>query len=176
MAFRPLILLPVVAFGLLAAGFWVGMQKGDQPLPSMMEGREAAPVRVTQLGDGPAPTDADLRKPGMKILNFWASWCEPCRAEHPMLEKLKAEAVTIYGINYKDKTADALKFLGDMGNPYTQIGADPGPMALDWGVYGVPETYVIDGNGKVILRLAGPITEGNLASQLRPAMEKAAAD
>lgn len=174
MAIRPLILLPLgvfAAFGYLA---YEGMQKGDQPLPSMMEGHEAAPVRVTPLGDGPAPTDADLRKPGMKILNFWASWCEPCRAEHPMLEKLKAEGVTIYGINYKDKTADALKFLSDMGNPYTQIGADAGPMALDWGVYGVPETYVIDGNGKVILRLAGPITEGNLESMLRPAMAQAA--
>lgn len=174
MAFRPLIWLPPVAFAVLAAAFWVGMEKGDQPLPSMMVGQPAPNVRVVALGDGPAVTDGDLRKPGVKLLNFWASWCEPCRAEHPMLEKLKQEGVTIYGINYKDKPADGLKFLGDMGNPYTLLGADAGPMALDWGVYGVPETYVIDGKGQVVLRLAGPITAENLESLVRPAMAKAA--
>ena len=176
MAFKPLILLPPLVFAALAVAFWVGMQKGDQPLPSMMEGRQAAAVRVVALGDGPVVTDADLRKPGVKLLNFWASWCEPCRAEHPVLSQLKAEGVTIYGINYKDKPEDALKFLGEMGDPYTQLGADAGPMALDWGVYGVPETYVIDGKGVVVLRIAGPITAGNLASLVRPAMAKAASD
>lgn len=176
MAFRPLILLPPLVFAALALAFWVAMQKGDQPLPSMMEGRQAAAVRVMPLGDGAPVTDADLRKPGVKLLNFWASWCQPCRAEHPILDGLKAEGVAIYGINYKDKPEDALKFLSDMGNPYTQIGADSGPMALDWGVYGVPETYVIDGNGIVVLRLAGPITSSNLESMLRPAMKKAASE
>lgn len=176
MAFRPLILLPPLAFAALAVAFWMGMQKGDQALPSMMEGHPAAAVRVVPLGDGAAVTDADLRKPGVKLLNFWASWCEPCRAEHPMLAALKAQGVTIYGINYKDKPEDALKFLSEMGNPYTLLGADAGPMALDWGVYGVPETYVIDGKGVVVLRLAGPITAGNLATLVRPAMAKAAGD
>ncbi len=172
MAFRPLILMPPLAFAALAVAFWVGMQKGDQPLPSMMEGHEAALVRAVPLGEGPVVTDADLRKPGVKVLNFWASWCEPCRAEHPMLEKLKSEGVVIYGINYKDKPEDALKFLGVMGNPYAQLGADAGPMALDWGVYGVPESYVIDSKGMVVLRVAGPITDANLDSMVRPAMEK----
>lgn len=176
MAFRPLILLPPLLFAGLAVAFWVGMQKGDQPLPSMTVGHTAPNVRAVALGPGPVVTDADLRKPGVKLLNFWASWCEPCRIEHPMLEKLQAEGVVIYGINYKDKPEDALKFLGDMGNPYTQLGADAGPMALDWGVYGVPETYVIDGTGQVVLRLAGPITADNLDSQIRPAMAKAAAN
>ncbi len=176
MAFRPLILLPPLLFAALAVAFYVGMQKGDQPLPSMTVGQQAPNVRAVALGQGPVVTDADLRKPGVKLLNFWASWCEPCRIEHPMLEKLKEEGVVIYGINYKDKPEDALKFLGDMGNPYTQLGADAGPMALDWGVYGVPETYVIDGKGQVLLRLAGPITAENLDSQMRPAMAKAAAD
>lgn len=176
MAFRPLILLPLAVFAGFGYLAYQGMQKGDQPLPSMTVGQPAPNVRAVALGDGPVVTDADLRKPGVKLLNFWASWCEPCRIEHPMLEKLKAEGVVIYGINYKDKPADALKFLGDMGNPYTQLGADAGPMALDWGVYGVPETYVIDGKGQVCLRLAGPITADNLESQVRPAMAKAAAN
>lgn len=176
MAFRPLILLPPLVFAALAVAFWLGMQKGDQPLPSMMEGHQAASVRVVSLGDGPAVTDADLRKPGVKLLNFWASWCQPCRAEHPMLTELQAAGVPIYGINYKDKPEDALKFLGEMGNPYSQLGADAGPMALDWGVYGVPETYVIDAKGVVVMRLAGPITAENLETLVKPAMAKAAAD
>lgn len=174
MAFRPLILLPLGVFALFGYLAYQGMQKGDQPLPSMMQGHAAAPVRVAVLGDGAPISDADLRAPGVKLLNFWASWCEPCRAEHPMLEKLKDEGVVIYGVNYKDTPEAAGKFLADMGNPYAKIGADAGPMALDWGVYGVPETYVINGQGVVVLRLAGPITAGNLESLVRPAMEKAA--
>ncbi len=174
MAFRPLILLPLALFAVFSYLAYQGMQKGDQPLPSMMEGRQAAPVQVTPLGQGVPLTDADLRAPGMKLVNFWASWCEPCRAEHPFLEALQKEGVVIYGVNYKDTPEASGKFLAEMGNPYTKIGADSGPMALDWGVYGVPETYVINGQGVVVLRLAGPITAGNLDSQLRPAMHKAA--
>lgn len=176
MGLKPLLLLPVAVFAVFGYLAYAGMQKGDQPLPSMMVGREAPNVRVSALGEGDMVTDADLRAPGVKLLNFWASWCQPCRIEHPMLEKLRAEGVTIYGINYKDKPADALKFLAEMGSPYAGIAADSGPMALDWGVYGVPETYVIDGKGQILLRLAGPITEENLESQIRPAMAKAAAD
>ncbi len=174
MTFRPLILLPLAVFALFAYLAYQGMQKGDQPLPSMMEGHEAAPVRVTPLGEGDPITDADLRAPGVKLVNFWASWCEPCRAEHPILEALQKEGVVIYGVNYKDTPEAAAKFLAEMGNPYTKIGADSGPMALDWGVYGVPETYVIDGRGVVVLRVAGPITAGNLDTMLRPALKKAA--
>lgn len=91
-----------------------------------------------------------------------------------MLAALQKEGVVIYGVNYKDTPEAAAKFLAEMGNPYSKIGADAGPMALDWGVYGVPETYVINGQGVVVLRLAGPITAGNLEIQLRPAMQKAA--
>ena len=174
MAFRPLVLLPLVVFAVFGVLAYQGMQNGDQPLPSMMEGRQAAPVRVTALGQGAAISDADLRLPGVKLVNFWASWCEPCRAEHPMLAALQKEGVMIYGVNYKDTPEAAAKFLAEMGNPYSKIGADTGPMALDWGVYGVPETYVINGQGVVVLRLAGPITAGNLEIQLRPAMQKAA--
>jgi cytochrome c biogenesis protein CcmG/thiol:disulfide interchange protein DsbE len=93
-----------------------------------------------------------------------------------MLEQLAAEGVVINGINYKDKPADAVKLLADLGNPFARIGADQGRMALNWGVYGVPETYVIDGKGMVVLRWAGPITPDVLEREIRPAMAKAAAN
>ena len=96
--------------------------------------------------------------------------------EHPNLAALAAEGVAIYGINYKDEPAKALAFLEELGNPYAAVGADAsGRMALDWGVYGVPETYVIDGEGTIILRFAGPITQRVIEDQIRPALEKARA-
>ena len=174
---KPLMVLPPVIFAGLALAFWMGMQNGDPALPSTMEGRQAPEVSVTPLGSGTPLTQADLTGPGVKLVNFWASWCAPCRAEHPMLTKLASEGVVINGVNnYKDKPENALGFLAELGNPYARIGADSGRMALNWGVYGVPETFVIDGNGKVVLRWAGPITEAVLERTIRPAMAKAAAD
>lgn len=172
--FKPLLILPPVAFAGLALAFWLGMQNGDQALPSIMEGRAAPEVRVTQLGTGPVIVQDDLTRPGVKLVNFWASWCPPCRVEHPMLEILAGEGVAIYGVNYKDKPAAALALLEELGNPYVRIGADSGRMALNWGVYGVPETYVIDGKGMVVLRWAGPITAEVLDKTIRPALAKAA--
>lgn len=171
---KPLILLPPVAFAGLALAFWMGMHRQDSSLPSTMEGRQAPPVEVTQLADMPLVAQGDLTGPGVKLVNFFASWCQPCRVEHPMLDALAKEGVVIYGINYKDKPDDAVKLLAELGNPYAKVGADSGRMALDWGVYGVPETYVIDGNGVVVLRWAGPITDRVLQDTIRPAMAKAA--
>ena len=173
---KPLMVLPlVVVVGLLAASY-VKLSTGEQNLPSTREGRQAPLVTVTPLGEGAPFTQADLMAPGVKLVNFWASWCQPCRVEHPMLAQLRAEGVVIYGVNYKDKAGDAMGLLAELGNPYAQIAADSGRMALDWGVYGVPETYVIDGNGVVVLRWAGPITADNLENVIRPAMAKAAAN
>ncbi|MEO8243912.1 MAG: DsbE family thiol:disulfide interchange protein [bacterium] len=173
---KPLILLPVVAFAGLALAFALGMQRGDQALPSTMEGRAAPGVEVVPLGGGPVVTAADLTAPGVKLVNFWAVWCQPCRVEHPMLERLAGEGVQIYGIHHKDRPTGAEAFLQDLGNPYTKVALDAGKMGLDWGVYGVPETFVIDGKGVVVLRWAGPITEDVLEKNIRPAMAKAAAD
>ena len=171
---KPLFLIPLFVVGGLLAASLVKLQTGEANLPSTMEGRQAPVVTVTLLGGGEVVTQADLMATGVKLVNFWASWCQPCRVEHPVLEKLEAEGVVIYGINYKDKPDDAMGFLTEMGNPFAKMGADSGRMALDWGVYGVPETYVIDASGVVVLRWAGPITEDVLANTLRPALAKAA--
>lgn len=170
---KPLMILPPVMFAGLALAFWVGMQNGDQALPSTMEGRPAPAISVTALGNGPMVTQEDMSAPGVKLVNFWASWCQPCRVEHPMLDALASEGVVIHGINYKDEAGAALGFLEELGNPYAKIGADSGRMAIDWGVYGVPETFVIDGDGKVVLRWAGPITADVLERTIRPAIAEA---
>ncbi len=168
-------MLPPAIFLGLAGLFYVGMQRENpDALPSAIIGKPAPAVAVTPLGQEPPFEDADLRAGSVTLVNYWASWCGPCRAEHPNLEALAEEGVVIYGANYKDKPANALKFLEELGNPYASIGADEsGRMALDWGVYGVPETYVIDGEGKVVLRFAGPITQRVMDSTIRPAIEAA---
>lgn len=174
----PLMALPPVIFAGLAGMFIWGMSREDpDALPSTFAGKQAPAVAVTPLGDNPAFADADLRDGKVKLVNFWASWCAPCRAEHPNLGKLRTEGVTILGVNYKDKPEAALGFLAELGNPYAAIGADEsGRMGIDWGLYGVPETFVIDGAGNVVLRFPGPITERVLETDIRPAMERAAAE
>lgn len=170
-----LMLAPPTIFGALAVMFYLGMQREDpEALPSARIGQEAPGMALISLGGKPMLEDAALREPGVKLVNYWASWCAPCRAEHPNLVALAEEGIPVFGINYKDDPAKALAFLDELGDPYTAIGADEtGRTALDWGLYGVPETYVIDGEGRVVLRFAGPITQRTLESQIRPAIEAA---
>ena len=179
---NPLFLLPLAVSVGLGVMAWqtlshrqTAADEGQDPnaLPSMLEGHEAGPVNVVALGDLPAFTAADLKDGKVKIVNFWASWCAPCRVEHPNLKKLSDEGVRILGVNYKDKPENARGFLAELGNPYAAIGADSGRLGIEWGVYGVPETFVIDAKGHVILRHAGPITEQELERVIRPAIAKA---
>ena len=173
----PLVFLPPVLFLLLALMFWFGMNReGANDLKSTREGGPAPTLKLTQLGNEELFTDADLRAGKVILVNYWASWCTACRAEHPTLQKMADEGILIYGIDYRDDAAKGLKYLADLGNPYARSGADPtGRTALEWGLYGVPETFVIAGDGTVILRFAGPITERILESKIRPAMAEAAA-
>jgi cytochrome c biogenesis protein CcmG/thiol:disulfide interchange protein DsbE len=107
-------------------------------------------------------------------VNFWASWCAPCRAEHPILVDLAAEGIPVHGVNVRDDPAKALAFLAELGNPYATVGADrTGRAALAWGTYGVPETFVLDGAGRVVLRYAGPITREILEQTIRPGLAAA---
>lgn len=172
---NPLMLAPPLIFAGLAMILWIGMMRKDpDQLPSALIGKQAPAVDVVPLGDKPVLTDADLRAGQITMVNFWASWCAPCRVEHPNLTDLAARGFQIYGVNYKDTDAKALKFMGELGDPYTAIGADPqGKMALNWGAYGVPETFVIDGTGKIILRHAGPITQRVIEQTILPAIEEA---
>lgn len=172
----PLMIAPPAIFAAFALLAGIGMFREDKDaLPSAREGQPAPPVVLTELPGKTPFTDADLRDGKVKLVNYWASWCAPCRAEHPTLEALSAEGVPIYGVNYKDQQDNAEAFLNELGDPYTAIGRDEkGRMAIDWGLYGVPETYVIDGEGKIVLRFAGPLTSSVVEKTLRPAMEKAA--
>jgi cytochrome c biogenesis protein CcmG/thiol:disulfide interchange protein DsbE len=169
---RWLLVLPPLVFLGLAALFLAGMMRDDpEGLPSALVGRDAPALQVTALGEGPALTDAQLRAPGVKVVNFWASWCAPCRAEHPRLQELAAMGVPVLGVNYRDTPAKAAGFLAELGNPYAAMGADAtGRTGLDWGLYGVPETFVIDSAGKVVLRFAGPITRQEMDRTILPAI------
>lgn len=172
-----LALVPPAGFVALAAVFGFGMLRDDpDALPSAREGQVAPPVALATLGDLPGWDDAALQAPGVKLVNFWASWCAPCRVEHPNLVQLAEEGVTILGVNYKDDPDKALGFLAELGNPFAAIGADAsGRIGLDWGLYGVPETFVIDAEGRVVLRYAGPITQRSLHDRIRPAIAEALA-
>lgn len=169
----PMMIAPPAIFAGLALMFFLGLGREDQ-LPSARQGQPAPSVAMVALGNAPMFDDAALRDGKVKLVNYWASWCAPCRVEHPNLEAMAAQGITLYGVNYKDKPEHAIGFLEEVGNPYSAMGADAkGRMALDWGVYGVPETYVIDGNGVIVLRFAGPITASILAKTIMPAIEAA---
>ncbi|MDO5620125.1 MAG: DsbE family thiol:disulfide interchange protein [Paracoccus sp. (in: a-proteobacteria)] len=166
----PLAIIPPLAFAVLAGIFVWGMARQDpNSLPSALIGKEAPAVETTTFAGQPGFSDATLRDGQVKLVNFWASWCAPCRVEHPILEALDKQGVTILGVNYKDDARKADGFLRELGNPFAAVGSDPqGRMALDWGVYGVPETFVVDGDGKVLYRFAGPLTPQLVERDIRP--------
>ncbi len=178
-------LLPVLIFAAVAGFFAIALRSGDPSLlPSTLVGKPAPqtvfpPIEGLETNGKPEPgfATSDLAKGKVSVVNYWASWCEPCVEEHPLLEQLKTTAnVDIYGVNYKDQTAAARRFIGRFGNPFTAVGTDAqGRAAIDWGVYGTPETFVVNGRGEIVYKHVGPISSESLATKLLPAIEKARA-
>ena len=177
---RIVLLLPLVIFIALAALFFFRLGSDPARIPSALIGR---PVPATDLPpidrlvrDGmpvPGINSTDF-KGSVTLVNVWASWCVPCHDEVPYLERLAQDKrVRLVGINYKDQTDNARRFIGRYGNPFAAVGADAnGRAAIDWGVYGVPETFVVGRDGRIAYKLLGPITAENFDSQLKPAIEK----
>jgi cytochrome c biogenesis protein CcmG/thiol:disulfide interchange protein DsbE len=180
---RLFVLLPLAIFLALAALFFFRLGSGDPSrIPSALIGRPApdtnlAAVPGLNARDGkpmPGLSTADF-KGNVTLVNIWASWCVPCHDEAPLLEALSADKrIRIVGINYKDQPDNARRFLGRYGNPFVAAGADGnGRASMEWGVYGVPETFIVGRDGAIAYKLVGPITEGNLARVIRPEIEKA---
>ncbi len=170
------------AGGVAFYGMLQGMRTGEynpRGVPSALIGRNAPDFTLPPLDGMDVPTLAstDLRGlPGPVLVNFWASWCVPCIIEHPQLMRLHREGVPVYGIAYKDKPEDSLRFLRQHGNPFRRLAKDePGRVAIDWGVYGVPETYLLDRQGIIRWRFAGPITQDVLEQDIRPLLRRHAA-
>ncbi len=135
------------------------------------------PLEGLRRAGGPVPgfASADLEDGNVTVVNVWASWCVPCREEHPVLEELaKDDRFRLYGMNYKDKTENARRFLGTHGNPFDAVGVDAnGRTGIDWGVYGVPETFVVNGKGRITYKHVGPLTPESVQQKLMPEIEKA---
>ncbi len=143
-------------------------------LPSVQQGNPAPALDLVELPGSALLTRAALEGEELVILNFFASWCPPCRAEHPTLTALAEAGVPLYGVNYRDRESQALSFLDELGNPYDLIGADPQARnGRDWGVVAMPETFFINADGIVVLHFRGPIVRRSLDNQVRPALEEA---
>jgi cytochrome c biogenesis protein CcmG/thiol:disulfide interchange protein DsbE len=181
---RLVVLIPLIVFLGIAVLFLYRLGAGDPAmLPSALIGRPAPNTPLPALeglahNGTPIPgiTAADL-KGTVSLVNVWASWCVPCRDEAPVLMKLAEDKrIRVIGINYKDEPTNARRFIGRYGNPYAAVGTDvSGRAGIEWGVYGVPENFVIGRDGRIAYKLVGPITAANLETVLKPQFEKALA-
>jgi cytochrome c biogenesis protein CcmG/thiol:disulfide interchange protein DsbE len=179
-----LVLLPLLVFIGIAALFLFGLGEGDpSKLPSALIGK---PIPVTDLPPIENLSQNGKPVPGLNnatlngkvsLVNVWASWCVPCHDEVPFLEKLSHDKrIQLVGINYKDAADNARRFLNRYGNPFVAAGADvKGRTSIDWGVYGVPETFLVGRDGRIAYKLVGPITAANMKAVLEPEIEKALA-
>jgi cytochrome c biogenesis protein CcmG/thiol:disulfide interchange protein DsbE len=178
-----LAILPLAAFVALAGLFFVRLYSGDPSrLPSALIGKQVPNFTLPAIEGAPGPgfSNADLAKGDVTLVNVFASWCVPCREEHPLLMQmakdpaLKAMGVRLFGLNYKDEAQNARGFIAQYGNPYDRMGADlAGRAGIDFGVYGVPETFVVRGDGTIAYKQIGPITPDDLRNKLMPAIEAA---
>ncbi|KQW19544.1 thiol:disulfide interchange protein [Afipia sp. Root123D2] len=177
-----LVALPLIAFAGLAALFWFKLGSGDPSrIPSALIGRPAPQTTLppvdglTSNGAAVPGLDPAAFKGQVSIVNVWASWCVPCHDEAPLLVDLaKDKRIRVLGINYKDAPDNARRFLGRYGNPFAAVGADGnGRASIEWGVYGVPETFIVGRDGAIAYKLVGPITPDNIDRVLRTEIGKA---
>jgi cytochrome c biogenesis protein CcmG, thiol:disulfide interchange protein DsbE len=174
-------LLPLVVVLILGALFFFRLFAGDASrIPSALIGKSAPSIDLAGLGDAPGLADADLRKGHVSIINVFGSWCLPCHAEHETLmalaadKTLAAKGVALYGVAQRDEPENLRRFLGAKGDPYAKIGLDQnGRVSIDWGVYGVPETFIVKGDGTIAYKFIGPMDAQSLASVVRPEIDKA---
>ena len=180
-----LLLWPLAIFVVLALLFAFALRSGDpSKLPSALIGKRVPEIGFAAL-DGlsdathavPGFSAAELAAGKVTVVNFWASWCVPCVQEHPVLGLITQKTGTrIFGVNYKDQTSQARRFLGRYGNPFTAVGVDAdGRGAIEWGVYGMPETFVVNGRGEIVYKHVGPLTAESLETKLLPAIRAAEA-
>ena len=171
MTFRRLLyLIPVLLFVGVGIGLAVGLTRDPSVLPSALLDKPVPAFELPPIEGrgGEGLSSVDLAG-GVSLVNVFASWCVPCRAEHPLLMALAERGVAIYGINYKDGPEQASAWLDELGDPFRKIGADrDGRVSIDWGVYGVPETFVIDANGRIRHKFVGPLQPRDLEQTLLP--------
>lgn len=172
-------LLPLVLFTLLATALYVGLSRDPRAIPSVLVGRPVPAFDLAALDPSGARigrmTEADLARGRVSVLNVFASWCAPCREEMPLLADLAREpGIDLVGLVYKDKPQATARFLADFGDPFARLADDgDGRVGIDLGVYGVPETFVIDGAGRITFKHVGPLTAAVIAERLRPAIDAA---
>ncbi len=176
-----LAVVPLLAFLALAGLFLAQLlsNKDNSVVPSALIGAVAPATDLPALEGIGLPGLSSAAFPGkVTLVNVWASWCAPCRQEHPLLMELsKDERITVAGLNYKDTPENARRFLGGLGNPFAAIGVDrTGSTAIDWGVYGVPETFLVGRDGRIAYKHVGPFTPESMRDDLMPAIERALAD
>jgi cytochrome c biogenesis protein CcmG/thiol:disulfide interchange protein DsbE len=167
-------LLAVALFALIVAMFWVGLGLDPRKLPSALLDKPVPAFDLPGLREGEPGLKAEDLKGQVTLVNVFASWCVPCRIEHPLLLRLaKEKKAQVVGIAWKDTRKDAQAFLDELGNPYGRVGFDgPGRVGIDWGVYGVPETYVVDRDGRIRYKVVGPMMPEELNERVLPLIEK----
>ena len=176
--FPPLIILPPLIFLGLAFLFILGVKRENpNNLPSVFINKPAPPITETPLKSFTSVSLDEIKSPSIKLVNFWASWCPPCRAEHSKLLELSEQGVQIIGINFNDNEDNASLYLKESGNPFTSIAFDPsGKTAIDWGVTAPPETFIINSKGVVIFRFAGPLVGTDYENRFAPVLKDALQD
>ncbi len=169
-------LVPFALFAAIATALGVGLTLDPGTIPTVLKGKAVPEFDLPPvLGREAGLASADLRGGGVSVVNVFASWCVPCRIEHPLITGLSEAGISVYGLNHKDRPENAARWLDDFGDPYARTGADlNGRVSIDWGVYGVPETFVVDGQGMIVEKHVGPLTPADIEETMLPAIARAA--